>query len=285
MSMRGRWIAPPVGSFLNASSCTRMQSSMVSSCETSSLLMMSMSRFPSRVPARLSPRPAPAQRIGPAGAASRRCVTDATAPLTARHAPDSRRCPGRTTMPRTQRCSSAILAMRPLLAGRFGPEQAQRRTVEQFYKGKTINFLVASVPGGVNDLTARLISPPSRQPHPGQSQYHRAEPAVVRAGRWPTGSTTRRRRTASRSRSSSAARRRSPSWATPTRASTRSRSPGSAACRPMATTPIRSRSIRASTPRPWTTCARPTGRRPRSARPASAPPTASSPTSPRTCSG
>jgi tripartite-type tricarboxylate transporter receptor subunit TctC len=29
---------------------------------------------------------------------------------------------------------------------------------EPFYQGKTINFLVASVPGGVNDLTARLIS-------------------------------------------------------------------------------------------------------------------------------
>src|SRR5258705_8987444 len=32
------------------------------------------------------------------------------------------------------------------------------QTAEQFYRGKTINFLVASVPGGVNDLTARLIS-------------------------------------------------------------------------------------------------------------------------------
>jgi tripartite-type tricarboxylate transporter receptor subunit TctC len=32
------------------------------------------------------------------------------------------------------------------------------QTAEQFYKGKTINFLVASVPGGVNDLTARLIA-------------------------------------------------------------------------------------------------------------------------------
>jgi len=32
------------------------------------------------------------------------------------------------------------------------------QTTEQFYKGKTINFLVASVPGGVNDLTARLIA-------------------------------------------------------------------------------------------------------------------------------
>jgi hypothetical protein len=31
-------------------------------------------------------------------------------------------------------------------------------TSEAFYKGKTINLLVASAPGGVNDLTARLIS-------------------------------------------------------------------------------------------------------------------------------
>ena len=35
---------------------------------------------------------------------------------------------------------------------------ATAEAAEQFYKGKTINFLVASVPGGVNDLTARLIS-------------------------------------------------------------------------------------------------------------------------------
>ena len=32
------------------------------------------------------------------------------------------------------------------------------QTAEPFYKGKTINFLVASVPGGVNDLTARLVA-------------------------------------------------------------------------------------------------------------------------------
>jgi tripartite-type tricarboxylate transporter receptor subunit TctC len=32
------------------------------------------------------------------------------------------------------------------------------QTAEQFYKGKTINFLVASAPGGVNDLTARLVA-------------------------------------------------------------------------------------------------------------------------------
>src|SRR5207237_5534358 len=31
-------------------------------------------------------------------------------------------------------------------------------SVEQFYRSRTINFLVASAPGGVNDLMARLIS-------------------------------------------------------------------------------------------------------------------------------
>ena len=35
---------------------------------------------------------------------------------------------------------------------------AQAQTVEQFYKGRTINFLVASAPGGINGLMARLIS-------------------------------------------------------------------------------------------------------------------------------
>jgi tripartite-type tricarboxylate transporter receptor subunit TctC len=35
---------------------------------------------------------------------------------------------------------------------------ATAQSVEQFYRGRTISFLVASVPGGINDLMARLIS-------------------------------------------------------------------------------------------------------------------------------
>ena len=35
---------------------------------------------------------------------------------------------------------------------------ARAQSVEQFYRGRTINFLVASAPGGINDLTARLMS-------------------------------------------------------------------------------------------------------------------------------
>ena len=37
-------------------------------------------------------------------------------------------------------------------------ENAAAQSVEQFYRGRTINFLVASAPGGVNYLTARLMS-------------------------------------------------------------------------------------------------------------------------------
>jgi len=37
-------------------------------------------------------------------------------------------------------------------------ENAAAQSVEQFYRGRTINFLVASAPGGINDLTARLMS-------------------------------------------------------------------------------------------------------------------------------
>ena len=53
MSMRGRWIAPPVGSFLNASSCTRMQSSIVSSCETSVIIDDQHIEVPTRLRRRL----------------------------------------------------------------------------------------------------------------------------------------------------------------------------------------------------------------------------------------
>ena len=35
---------------------------------------------------------------------------------------------------------------------------AGAQTVEQFYKGRTMTLYVASAPGGVNDLTARLVA-------------------------------------------------------------------------------------------------------------------------------
>jgi len=37
-------------------------------------------------------------------------------------------------------------------------EGAAAQSVEQFYRGRAINFLVASAPGGINDLVARLMS-------------------------------------------------------------------------------------------------------------------------------
>jgi tripartite-type tricarboxylate transporter receptor subunit TctC len=38
------------------------------------------------------------------------------------------------------------------------PGDAAAQSVEQFYRGRTINILVGSAPGGINDLVARLIS-------------------------------------------------------------------------------------------------------------------------------
>ncbi len=50
---------------------------------------------------------------------------------------------------------SALLCICALALGTL-PAGAQ--TVEQFYKGRTITLYVASAPGGINDLTARLIA-------------------------------------------------------------------------------------------------------------------------------
>ncbi|HEY7298130.1 MAG TPA: tripartite tricarboxylate transporter substrate-binding protein [Xanthobacteraceae bacterium] len=44
------------------------------------------------------------------------------------------------------------------LAAVFAATAAGAQSVEQFYRGRTINFMVASAPGGINDLMARLIS-------------------------------------------------------------------------------------------------------------------------------
>ena len=59
-------------------------------------------------------------------------------------------------MPRVRQIILLLTIGLCLAAGMNSQTAAQ--TAEPFYKGKTINFLVASVPGGVNDLTARLIA-------------------------------------------------------------------------------------------------------------------------------
>lgn len=59
-------------------------------------------------------------------------------------------------MPRMRKIIAVLAVGLGLWVAANRPGAAQ--TTEQFYKGKTINFLVASVPGGVNDLTARLIA-------------------------------------------------------------------------------------------------------------------------------
>jgi tripartite-type tricarboxylate transporter receptor subunit TctC len=45
-----------------------------------------------------------------------------------------------------------------MLAGLIAMPQAQAQTVEQFYKGRTITMLVGTAPGGINDISARLVA-------------------------------------------------------------------------------------------------------------------------------
>ena len=51
-----------------------------------------------------------------------------------------------------------VLALSGICAATFSGPRATAQTVEQFYKGRTITLYVASAPGGINDLTARLIA-------------------------------------------------------------------------------------------------------------------------------
>jgi len=46
----------------------------------------------------------------------------------------------------------------PALLGFCAAPPADAQTIEPFYKGRTITLYVASAPGGINDLTARLIA-------------------------------------------------------------------------------------------------------------------------------
>src|SRR6185312_7570120 len=59
-------------------------------------------------------------------------------------------------MTRSEFVRRGALVLCAMLASSTGA--AAQTSVEQFYKGRSINFLVASRPGGVNDLMARLIS-------------------------------------------------------------------------------------------------------------------------------
>src|ERR1700693_1770587 len=50
------------------------------------------------------------------------------------------------------------LAVSGICSAAFSLQPAAAQTVEQFYKGRTVTLFVASAPGGINDLTARLIA-------------------------------------------------------------------------------------------------------------------------------
>jgi tripartite-type tricarboxylate transporter receptor subunit TctC len=45
-----------------------------------------------------------------------------------------------------------------MLVGLMAMPQAKAQTVEQFYRGRTITMLVGTAPGGINDISARLVA-------------------------------------------------------------------------------------------------------------------------------
>src|SRR5258708_3564437 len=56
------------------------------------------------------------------------------------------------------RRGTRFLALLGICAAALSAPPAKAQSVEQFYKGRTITLFVASAPGGINDLTARLIA-------------------------------------------------------------------------------------------------------------------------------
>ena len=54
---------------------------------------------------------------------------------------------------------------------------ARAQSVEEFYRGRTVTILVGFTAGGGYDLYARLLGPPHRPAHPGQSHDRGAEHA------------------------------------------------------------------------------------------------------------
>jgi tripartite-type tricarboxylate transporter receptor subunit TctC len=52
--------------------------------------------------------------------------------------------------------SDAVLAVLLCLAGASAPARAQ--SVEQFYKGRQVTMIVGTSPGGINDISARLVA-------------------------------------------------------------------------------------------------------------------------------
>jgi tripartite-type tricarboxylate transporter receptor subunit TctC len=59
---------------------------------------------------------------------------------------------------RSVRFFVALFALFAAFLGLCTPPPAAAQTVEQFYKGRSITLYVGSAPGGINDLTARLIA-------------------------------------------------------------------------------------------------------------------------------
>src|SRR5262249_22836351 len=69
----------------------------------------------------------------------------------------SRRCRSGTTMSARLRAALLLLVC-GLCCGPPAASQAGAQSVESFYKGRTVTMLVGTSPGGINDISARLVA-------------------------------------------------------------------------------------------------------------------------------
>lgn len=68
----------------------------------------------------------------------------------------------------------SLLAVAAILAF---PYAATAQSVESFYKGRTVTLIIPTSPGGINNLSARLVSRregPARQGGGNAQRHHRA---------------------------------------------------------------------------------------------------------------
>jgi tripartite-type tricarboxylate transporter receptor subunit TctC len=133
--------------------------------------------------------------------------------------------------------TALLLLVSGLCCGLQATQHAAAQSVESFYRGRTVTMLVGTSPGGINDISARLVARHLSRFLPGNPtivvQNNPGGGGLVTANRLYVNS-----KTARFSPNSSARSRSSPSKAIPTPSSIPQNSLGSAAYRPMQTTPI-----------------------------------------------
>src|SRR5262245_60213428 len=64
----------------------------------------------------------------------------------------------RKEVPMSPHVRTLVMGCLGVAIGFTAMHQAQAQSVEQFYRGRSISMLVGTSPGGINDISARLVA-------------------------------------------------------------------------------------------------------------------------------